>query len=176
MIYQPAEDSYLLEKQVKRFASSKTFLDMGAGTGIQSKAAIKSGASSVLAADINQESIKYLKKQNISTIKSNLFSNIKSNFDLIAFNPPYLPKDKREPPASQLATTGGKHGDEVILRFLKQAPLRLNKNGIILLVISSLTPKTRILQLLKKLKLKKQILSSKKLFMEKLDVWKIKKS
>lgn len=172
-IYPPAEDSYLLEEQVKKFAKGKSFLDMGAGSGIQSKAAKSVHASSVLSCDINKSAVSHLKSLGINSVQSNLFQKIKIKFDIIAFNPPYLPRDKQEPKDSQLATTGGKRGDEIIIKFLKQSVKHLNPHGIILLVLSSLTPKNKILPLLKKLKLKYSVLSSKKMFMEELFVWKI---
>ncbi len=171
MIYQPREDSFLLEKEVKKRAKGKSFLDMGSGTGIQARAAISAGASSVLVADIDKEAIRKLKNQNIPAVCSNLFSKIREKFDIISFNPPYLPEDKLEGRESALATSGGKQGDEIILKFLKQAKSHLKKNGIILLVISSLTPKKRIFALLKKQGLKHNVLSSEKLFFEALEVW-----
>ena len=173
MIYLPAEDSYLLEEQVKKYAKNKKVLDIGSGSGILTEAALKAGASSVLASDINEGVIKLLKSKSIPAIKSNLFDKIKEKFDLIIFNPPYLPQDKKEDKESAKATTGGKRGDEIILKFLKQAKSHLNKNGIMLIILSSLTPKERILSLLNSLKLKKQIIAEKKLFMEALEVWKI---
>lgn len=173
MIYQPREDSFLLEKEVRRFAGKKSFLDMGAGSGIQGNAAISAGASSVIAADINEEAVAALKRQGISAVKSDLFSKIKGKFDVIAFNPPYLPEDEREDRASSITTTGGKKGDEITLRFLKEAKAHLNKNGIILLVVSSLTPKKKILSLLKKQSQFHKVISSDKLFFETLEVWKI---
>jgi release factor glutamine methyltransferase len=168
-LYQPAEDSWLLESQVRKFAKNKTVLDMGSGSGIQAKAAISSSAKLVLAADINPLAITHLKSLKIPTIKSDLFSNIKEFFDLIIFNPPYLPEDPREPKDSQLATTGGKLGDEIILKFLKQAPKHLNKEGKILLLVSSLTPLDRI----KALNFKFKSLSKKKIFQETLEVLEI---
>lgn len=176
MIYQPREDSYLLERCVKKYSKGKSFLDMGSGSGIQSKAALTFGASGVLAVDINPQVISLLKKQNILCIKSNLFQKVKGNFDLIAFNPPYLPRDPKEDKESQLTTTGGKRGDEIILRFLKQAPEHLNKNGTILLLLSSLTPKDKIQVLLKKLSLKAKIIDSQNLFMETLEIWEIRET
>ncbi len=173
MIYSPAEDSYLLEEQVKKYAKNKSVLDIGSGSGILAETAIKVQAKSVLASDTTPESIKLLKSKKIPAIKSDLFKKIKGKYDLIIFNPPYLPQDKREDKASQLATTGGKYGDEILIKFLKQAKYHLNKNGIILIVLSSLTPKNRILALLNSLKLKKQIIANKKFFMETLEVWKI---
>ena len=53
MIYEPREDSYLLQKYVKKYSKGKYFLDIGSGSGIQAKTAIKAKAKSVLATDIN---------------------------------------------------------------------------------------------------------------------------
>jgi len=163
-IYQPAQDSYLLEKQIKRYAARKSCLDMGSGSGILAEACKKSKASSVIAIDINKKSIKLLRQKGISAIKSDLFKEINGKFDLIVFNPPYLPLDQREPKDSQLATTGGKNGDEIILRFLKQVPKHINNNSIILLLVSSLTPLTKIITSLSKLGLKHKKIAEEKLF------------
>ncbi len=173
MIYKPREDSFLLEIEVKKYARGKKFLDVGAGSGIQAHAALESGAKSVLAVDIDTESIRELRKKKIPALKSDLFSNISGKFDIIAFNPPYLPEDKREDKQSRIATTGGKRGDETIIKFLKQAKSHLNKRGIILLVISSLTPKERIIKLIKEKSFRYEVLSSKSFFFETLEVWKI---
>jgi release factor glutamine methyltransferase len=173
MIYEPREDSFLLEKEVRLCVKNKTFLDMGAGSGIQSRAARDSGAKSVLAVDINPECVKEIKRQKIRALKSDLFSNIKEKFDIIAFNPPYLPESSLEDKESSIVTTGGKKGDEIILRFLKDAPRHLSKNGFILLLVSSLTPKKKILSLLNKKSLNYQTLSSEKLFFEQLEVWRV---
>ena len=175
-MYQPSDDSYLLEKQVKKLSTGLSVIDIGSGSGIQALSSLKSGASSVLATDIDAESITHLKKSESPTlkvIKSNLFEKVKGKFDLIIFNPPYLPQDKREPKESQKATTGGKKGDEIILKFLKQAHKHLNKNGSILLLLSSQTPTDRILPLITALGFHKTCLSSKKLFFEELQVWKV---
>ncbi len=173
MIYSPEEDSYLLAEQVKKFSKNKKVLDIGSGSGIQAETAKKFGAKSVLASDIDSESIHNLKQKNIPCIKSDLFKKIKGKFDIIIFNPPYLPEDSREDNISKRATSGGKKGDEIILKFLKHSKTHLNKNGIILLLVSSLTPKKRILEVIKKEKFSYIVLSKKKIFFETLEVWKI---
>jgi len=201
LIYQPSDDSYLLASVLNKYAKSKTVLDMlrtssngvssraysrtrtlkdlsvldiGTGTGILANEAKQAGAKEVTAADINPESKNHLDKLNIPFIKSDLFNNINNSYDLIVFNPPYLPQDKREPKDSQLATTGGKKGDEIILKFLKQAPQHLNKNGIILLLLSSLTPQNKMLKFLDNNGFQHNVIATKKLFMETLFVWEIK--
>lgn len=175
MIYSPADDSFLLQAQVKKYSKEKKVLDMGSGSGILAKTAKEAGAKSVIALDIDEKSVNYLKSQNLEAVKSNLFSNAKGKFDLIIFNPPYLPLDSREDLESQRVTTGGKRGDEIILRFLKKAEEHLEDRGIILLLLSSLTPREKINKLLKSRYLSCRVVASKKLFFEKLEVWVIKR-
>lgn len=176
LIYQPAQDSLLLASVIPQYVKNKSVLDMGSGSGILAEKALQSGAKSVVAADINPESIKWIKSKDINAIQSDLFSNIPKpkTFDIIICNPPYLPKDPKEDQESSLATTGGKRGDEFILKFLKQAKNHLNKEGIIILLLSSLTPQTKINHLLTKLNLKHKIITTQKLFFETLEVWKIR--
>ena len=174
LIYQPSDDSILIEQVIKKYAKNKSVLDMCAGTGILAIKAINEKAKSVTAVDINKEAINSIKENKIKKIHSNLFKNIKNKFDLIICNPPYLPKDKREDKESSIATTGGKMGDELILKFLRQSKSHLKRKGIILLLISSLTPKRRINKLLKELNFKSKIIAEKKLFFESLYVLEIK--
>ncbi|MBU0466474.1 MAG: methyltransferase [Nanoarchaeota archaeon] len=175
-MYEPAEDSYLLEKEVKVRANGKRVLDVGTGSGIQARAALDSGAKEVLAVDVNPESVEHCKKKEINAIQSYLFSNISSGkFDLIIFNPPYLPYDSLEDRVSALATSGGKKGDEIIVRFLKDVGDYLSEDGIILLVVSSLTPLGEIGNVLKEKNFVKKVIASEKVFMEELWVWKIRK-
>ena len=174
-IYQPAEDSYFFANFLKKYLYSQLstsnsqltsplkMLDMGAGSGILSETALKFlDKKNITSVDINPESIKLLIKKGFKTIKSNLFEKIKNKYDLIIFNAPYLPFDKREPKLSQLATTGGKKGDEISIKFLKQAKKHLNKNGKIFLLISRLTSMNRIK------KHNPKIVAKKKIFMEEL--------
>ncbi len=137
MIYEPAEDSYLLQKWVKQFAQGSV-LDMGCGSGIQAKTA-QTLTPDVLAADINPEAVAHCEKLGINAIVSDLFSAVAATFDVIIFNPPYLPRDVAEDDDSSLITTGGLHGSEVLERFLVDAKEHLAPNGRILFVCSSLT-------------------------------------
>ncbi|GAI19904.1 unnamed protein product [marine sediment metagenome] len=176
-IYQPAEDSYLLSKILKDFLKNKdkflSILDIGSGSGIQAQICRDLKFKNILTADINPKAVEHLKQQGFNAIKSDLFSNIKKQFNLIIFDPPYLPKDKREPKDSQITTTAGKQGYEIIIKFLKQAKSHLTKQGTILLLFSSLSKPKIILNQAKKLNYKIKLLKTKKLFFEKLFVYEI---
>ena len=80
MLYEPEEDSFLLQKFVKKYAKGLV-LDMGTGSGIQAKEASEK-ADLVIALDIDKEAIKYCKKnyKKINFFKSNLFQIFEDNF------------------------------------------------------------------------------------------------
>ena len=173
-IYEPREDSELLRNVIKEY--SKGFvLDMGTGTGILAQEAAKT-ADTVLAVDINKKAIEYcknnIKNEKITFKQSDLFENIKEKFDLIIFNPPYLPEDKK---AKDISLDGGKRGYELIEKFLKQAKKHLKSNGKVLLLYSSLTNKEKIQQIIKENNYDSKIIKTKKLFFEELYVVLIKK-
>ncbi|VVB78148.1 Release factor glutamine methyltransferase [uncultured archaeon] len=178
-IYEPEKDSYLLSETIKEFLKNRNkrikILDMGSGSGIQAKTCKELGFESITTADINPEAISYLKKQGFKSIKSDLFSKInKQMFDLIIFNPPYLPEDDLEPDDSKIATTAGNQGYELIVNFLKQAKFFLNKEGIILLLFSSLSKPEIIKKQAKKLGYSLILLKKEKLFFEELYVYQLK--
>lgn len=168
-VYAPAEDSFLLSEVLKKEIKNKDikFLEIGIGSGIQLQTARDLGIKEIFGADINPDAVKSCKSLGFNCVQSDLFKNIQGKFDLIIFNPPYLPLDKREPKSSQLATTGGKTGSEIINKFLKQAKKHLNKNGKIFLITSNLTKRINWLDYNKKL------LATKKIFFEELSVWEL---
>lgn len=173
MIYPPAEDSALLARNVKKYVKGKTFLDMGAGSGIQSETARLAGAASILAVDVDHEAVHAVKSKGFNSKHSNLFASIRGTFEVIAFNPPYLPLDVREDQESRRITTGGKRGDELTIRFIKALPRYLSQGGVALLVLSSLTSHTRILSALRTSHLTKRVIDTTSFFMETLEVWEL---
>ncbi len=170
MIYEPRDDSRMLENQVKIFAKGKV-LDMGTGCGIQALAALEK-TNYVEACDINEEAVEVVKSKGVNAYKSDLFENVKGKFDVIIFNSPYLPLDKDEDEESRVITTGGQNGYEIIERFLKEAKNYLNENGIILLVFSTLTGDVD--KILEETGYCYEKLDEKKVFFESLYVYKVK--
>ena len=174
LVYEPAEDSFLFESIIPKYSKNKTVLDMCTGTGILAKKALESGAKSVTAVDLNKTALDSIKENKIKKIRSSLFQKVKGKFDLILCNPPYLAEDKYEDEESRLATTGGEDGDEFILKFLDNVKKYLEKEGTILLLVSSLTPMDKINKLLEKENLASKVVAKKKIFFEELSVLEIK--
>jgi release factor glutamine methyltransferase len=180
MVYSPQEDSYFLSQVVENYLSKLStklkdklkILDVGTGSGIQSKnlLSLEIKKSKIVAIDLNLDTLKNTKKLGIKSIQSDLFSNIDQKFDLIIFNPPYLPKEKFD---SELDTTGGKNGDETIIKFITQLPKHLTKKGICFLLTSSFTPEKKWKSEAKKLNLLFKKIAEKNLFFEKLFIWEI---
>ncbi len=151
-IYEPGEDSFLLEKHIFEYAKGIVF-DVGTGSGILAEKAAKSKkVVKVFGGDINHDAIKYCirnqQSKKIVFIISDLFSLFKVvecykdiKFDTILFNPPYLPEDKK---TKDIALGGGKKGYELICRFLHESKKFLKPKGKILLIFSSLTGKEKL--------------------------------
>ena len=167
-IYQPAEDSYFLSEIIKKCIRNKgaRILEIGCGSGIQLQTLKELGVKNIFSCDINPKSVAQCKKLGFNCIKSDLFEKIKGKFDWVIFNPPYLPENRfdRFPD-----TTGGKKGDETVLRFLKQLKGHLAKDGKCLLLVSSHTPKNRISKELVGYSVK--LIAEKRLFHEELHIF-----
>ncbi|MBS3128451.1 methyltransferase [Candidatus Woesearchaeota archaeon] len=161
MIYEPQEDSLLLQKAVQQYAKGKV-LDLGTGSGIQAiTAAQKKNVTHILAVDVQKIAIAYCKEKysfrknkkkpiflkKITWLQSNLFSHIPKNkkFDTIIFNPPYLPKD---PGIQDRRIYGGKKGYELIEKAFQHINDYLTFDGYILLLFSSLTQQQKIEEIL----------------------------
>ena len=178
MVYQPAEDSYLMSRILKeqlpnliRQNMNLTFLEIGAGSGIHLETAESLGIKkeNIFSSDIDKKSVSHCNLLGYNCIHSDLFENISGKYDIIIFNPPYLPEDAREPKNSKLATTGGKKGNEIILRFLKNAKNYLKIGGKIFLITSSLAEDVNF----KKLGYESKEIGCEKLFFERLCIWEL---
>ncbi len=177
-IYQPSEDSFLMSRILKQQLPNLLeknpdlkFLEIGTGSGIHLQTALESGIKkeNIFSSDIDPKSVDHCNLLGFNCIQSNLFKHIKGKFNLIIFNPPYLPEDKREQKDSQLQTTGGKKGNEIINEFFKQAKNHLKPDGKIFLITSSLASEINF----KELGFQEKEIGCEKLFMERLCIWEI---
>ena len=176
-IYEPQEDSTMLEKWVRQYAFGEV-LDIGTGSGIQALAAAQNkNVKSVIATDIQKGVIEYCKKNiksnKIKFLQSDLFQKIIGKFDSIIFNPPYLPQELK---LKDLTIEGGKKGYEIIQKFIDEVNKFLAKDGIILMVFSSLTKKEKIEEYIKNNLLDFQELEKTNIFFEGIYVYLLKKN
>lgn len=178
-IYKPSEDSYLMSRILKEKLPDLLeknpdlkFLEIGAGSGIHLETASNLGVKkeSIFSSDINKDAVNHCNLLGFNCIYSDLFENIRGKYGIIIFNPPYLPEDAREPVDSRIATTGGKKGNEIIIKFLNEAKNYLEKEGQIFLITSSLSKEVNF----ERLGYEAEEIGCEKMFFERLCVWKLK--
>lgn len=113
-----------------------------------------------------------LKQNDISILLADGASCFKDeSFDLVLFNPPYLPSEQ----IIDFAVDGGKGGFEVATHFLTQAQQVLRPKGRILIVLSSETSQTDFLLFCEENRLTAKQVFSKNLFFETLTVYELQK-
>jgi release factor glutamine methyltransferase len=156
-------------------------LDMGTGCGIIGIIAAKE-SQKVLAIDVNPHAIKCAninaKMNNVlakfETREGDLFKVVKhfERFDLIIFNPPYLPSSEEESDLGWIekAWSGGPSGRDVIDRFLEECDQYLLEKGSILMVQSTLSDVEKTVYKMRKNGFDVNIIDEKKLDFEKLVV------
>ncbi len=141
-VYEPSEDSFLLaDAALSEIKGSERILEIGCGSGIISAVIKANTKASVTGIDINPYATKCTRENGIEVIRGDLLSCIKGRFDLIIFNPPYLPtkEDERDKGWLNSAFDGGFDGRKVIYRFLEDAGRCLIRGGKILMLVSSLS-------------------------------------
>ncbi|MCU0859532.1 MAG: methyltransferase [Thermoplasmata archaeon] len=140
-VYNPAEDSFLILNAVE-VQAGQTLLEMGAGSGFVALHAAKAGAV-VTAADINPHAVDCVRRNalrndlKVEVVRSDLFENVPGLFDVIVFNPPYLPDEERTTSWVEHAWSGGREGSEVAVKFLEEAWKHLAPKGTVYMILSS---------------------------------------
>jgi release factor glutamine methyltransferase len=127
-VYRPGEDTLLLARavhaEVKR---GERFLEVGCGAGFVSLVAANAGAQ-VTCTDANRQAILLTRsnawenKLPVEAVETDLLAGLVGPFDVVAFNPPYLPTAPEDyvPGPLNLAFDGGPDGNAVVLRFADQ--------------------------------------------------------
>lgn len=202
-VYSPSDDTFLIVDYFRKVVTSSSFdgynikkvkyiLDMGTGTGIIAiflqmlSSQLLSLNPKIYASDILKEAIicaKNNKKINnfkgeIRFIHSDLFKSfpkkLTHKFNVIIFNPPYLPglEIKTDKPSTDIdySWNGGEEGYETLLEFFNQVVPFLNPdhNAICLLyfITSSRVLRDNISEILLKLGFETNIIAKKHIFFE----------
>lgn len=173
-VYAPSEDSYLMLNTISRVPlQGKKVLDIGTGSGILALFCAVRGAQ-VTATDLDTSALESTQRSakvlglNLKTIKSDVFSEITERFDLVLFNPPYLPSSKFE----DGAVDGGIKGAMLSKRFLEELINHLKPEGEALLVVSSLNEPASLIEPYQRFEF--TVLARQSLFFEELQVLRIR--
>lgn len=139
--YEPAEDTFLLLRASLNEAKPEdNAIEIGCGRGLISLELGKR-VRSIIATDINPSAVRFAKVQGLDIVRADMFRGLKAKFDLVIFNPPYLPikEDERIRGWMNYALDGGETGRETINRFIEGLKDHLSPNGRCLLLVSSLS-------------------------------------
>ncbi|KKH94157.1 modification methylase HemK [Methanosarcina sp. 1.H.T.1A.1] len=179
LVYEPAEDSFLLaDAALEEAEPGMHILEIGAGSGFVS-AVLRTNVKGirVLATEINPHAASCAKANGVEVIRTDLFrglkpENRKTSFDLILFNPPYLPTSEEEkvPGWLNYAFDGGASGRETLDRFLDEVRNYLSPGGKILVLISSITGLEAVKEKMEKMGFKVDVVGRKKISFEELMV------
>lgn len=161
-VYQPEADTYLLLEAARREVKPGDRV-LEAGTGSGTIAAGLSGCARVVATDINPHALRCARQKGVEVARADLFAGIRGPFDLVLFNPPYLPTlpEERLDDWLEYALDGGESGREVIGRFLEHVGEVLSPGGRVLLLISSLTGLPAVRELLIKQGFRAEVVESR---------------
>jgi len=161
--YPPSEDTFFIANNIENEKGDYA-LDIGSGSGYLTKLLCKN-FSFVVGTDINCDVL-----QNQSSYKTNNLiccngsDAIKTKFDFIVCNLPYLATDE----ILDIATDGGTEGFEIPKKIFDSALKNLKKGGKFIFVTSSLSNYSKLIDYAQKLGLQTKIIAKKKLFFEEL--------
>jgi release factor glutamine methyltransferase len=139
-VYSPEEDTYLLLRAALAEARPEdSAIEIGCGSGLISRE-LAARVRSLLATDINPHAARAARAAGVEVVRADLFRGLRGRFDLVVFNPPYLPTaEERTSQWMNYALDGGESGRETIDRFLEDLRDHMAHGGRALLLISSLT-------------------------------------
>jgi release factor glutamine methyltransferase len=149
-VYPVREDTLLLLRAaIAEAGPSDRVLELGTGSGFLARH-LTGRVSLVVATDVNPHACRAASCYGMGTVRADLTAGIRGLFDLILFNPPYLPTGPGERMDDWLekALDGGESGRGVIGRLVPDLPRILAPEGRLLLVISELTGEREVLGLL----------------------------
>ena len=162
-VYQPAEDSHLLAQaacdrltdggnetrddetrtdEPRDGATGPLVLEVGTGSGYVAGRIDAETSARVVAADPNPHAVRQAREKGLEAVRADLVAPFADGtFDAVVFNPPYLPTDPENEwdDWMERALSGGEDGRAVIDPFLSRVGRVLAPDGVVYLLVSSLT-------------------------------------
>jgi release factor glutamine methyltransferase len=161
-VYEPAEDTFLLVDALDVKSDDSVF-EIGTGSGLIGLYCASIGCD-VICSDINPIAVELVKKNLLMNKEriigsfevrlGDMFSvlNIGDEFDIVVFNPPYLPTSKEEKVGGWFdkAVDGGVNGLDLTTRFIEVLSNYVKKDGKAYFVFSSLSDQEKLENVLDK--------------------------
>jgi len=160
--YTPSEDTFFIADYIEN-EKGDSALDIGSGSGYLTKL-LYENFSLVVGTDINYEVLKHQTYKTKNLVCCNGSDALKTKFDFIVCNLPYLATDE----ILDIATDGGVEGFEIPKKIFDSVYKNLKENGKFIFVTSSLSNYQKLVDYAQKLGWKIRILAKKKLFFEEL--------
>ena len=165
--YLSSDDSVLLRGVLERY-SGGSCLEIGAGNG-GGLVELSRRFKMAVGTDIQRPS-GFKLRDSIDFVLADCASCFREqSFDLVAFNPPYLPSEQIE----DRTVDGGEEGEAVAMRFLGEAIRVSKKDGKIVALLSSENPLAPLERLCERDGFSMRLVGTKHLFYETLSVYEI---
>ena len=184
-VYEPSEDTFQLLEAFNVKKEDKV-LEIGTGSGLISLVCAQNGAN-VVCTDVNPFAVELAKRNflvNNSSLSGsydirlgNLFDvlTFDDKFDIIIFNPPYLPTKSNERVGGSgwfdIATDGGVDGLKVTKQFIDGLSNHLNKDGCAYFVFSSLSNRKKLETYISKADFTAKVVNSNRYNDEVIDIY-----
>jgi len=150
-VYQPAEDTHLLASAaVEHVARDDLVVDVGTGSGFVAATIAEETGAAVIGTDLNPDACRQARERGVETVRANLLDPFAdAALDVVVCNPPYLPTDPDEERSDwmEVALSGGESGLAVIEPLLADVGRVLGPDGIVVLLVSSLTGVDEVVEL-----------------------------
>ena len=147
-VYTPSEDTFLMVDAIATLpVEGRRVLDVGTGSGILGLFCAMRGAH-VTVTDVDELALQQTMKAagvlglSVEATLSDMFSEVQGLFDLVLFNPPYLPSSVVE----DRTVDGGGGGTTLVKDFLGGLAAHLENSGTALLLTSSLNDRASLLK------------------------------
>ncbi|MCL4437253.1 MAG: methyltransferase domain-containing protein [Thaumarchaeota archaeon] len=169
-VYSPAEDTLLLIDAVQGYAGERV-LEIGVGSGAVI-AELASRFGSAVGVDVDPAAVKTAKDRVASRggvvdfVCGDSAKSFRGGvFDLVVFNPPYLPSSGI---VEDRVVDGGRGGVEVSEAWFQEASRCLRREGRIVFLVSSLSDVEGLLEHVKELGFETRVLKHVRFFFEEL--------
>jgi release factor glutamine methyltransferase len=148
-VFRPISDTWMLADVLREqtVGPRASVLDVCTGSGALAIVAAKRGARDVTAVDVSRRAVltarlnARLNGVRIRALCGDLFAPVgDERFDVIVSNPPYVPAERDDLPASgpQRAWDAGRDGRVLLDRICAEAPEHLRPGGVVLVVHSTI--------------------------------------